>query len=159
MIIPKSGRTGSIAMIFKLVAAVIALTLPLISAFDQGRAEEEARIHITFSKPGYDNASGYLFYQGQKYGLAVSGTNIGRIWVTTIDFIGTVSNLHNPADVLGTYNVGDPKAAVVRRASTARLENAKGVAIEIRAVNLNRRSTLDLSGMTLKNSGWQPTSE
>src|SRR6516165_8608792 len=156
MIIPKSGRTGSIAMIFKLVAAVIAL---MISASDQARAEEEARIHITFSKPGYDNASGYLFYQGQKYGLAVSGINIGRIWVTTIDFIGTVSNLHNPADVLGTYNVGDPKAAVVRRASTARLENAKGVAIEIRAVNLNRRSTLDLSGMTLKNSGWQPTSE
>jgi len=154
-----AARPHISAMIFKVAAAIVALTLPLISASNQGRAEEEARIHITFSKPGYDNASGYLFYQGQKYGLAVSDTKIGRIWVTSIDFIGTVSNLHNPADILGTYNVGDPKAALVGHASIARLENAKGVTLEIRAVNLKRGSTLDLSGMRLKNVGWQPTSE
>jgi hypothetical protein len=139
-----------------LVAALAALLVLPISASAQ---EEEGRIQITFSKPGYDNGSGYLFYHGQRYGLAVSGTKIGRIWVTTIDFIGTASNLHSAADIIGTYNAGDPEAALVRGANTARLENAKGVALEIRAVNLNGRSTLDLSGMTLKNVGWQPLSE
>jgi hypothetical protein len=142
--------------ILKFVAALTALLVLPISASAQ---EEEGRIQITFSKPGYDNGSGYLFYQGQRYGLSVSGTKIGRIWVTTIDFIGTASNLHSAADIIGTYDAGDPKAALVRRANTARLENAKGVALEIRAVNLNRWSTLDLSGMTLKNVGWQPSSE
>ena len=100
-----------------------------------------------------------MFHQGQKYGLDVSATKIGRIRVTTIDFIGTASNLRSAGDILGTYNGGDSEAALVRRARTVRLENAKGVVLEIRAVNLNGASTLDLSGMTLKNVGWQPSSE
>jgi hypothetical protein len=100
-----------------------------------------------------------LFYQGQKYRLAVTGAKVGRIWVTSLDFIGTVYNLRSLADVLGTYGAGDPKAALAGRASAARLENAKGVNLEIRAVNLKRGSTLDLSGITLKNAGWQPTPE
>lgn len=146
-------------MTFKVIATVIALALPAISASSQIHAEDEARIQITFSKPGYDNASGYLFYQNQRYRLGVTGTKVGRIWVTSVDLVGTVSNLHSPADILGTYSARDPKAAVVGHASMARLENAKGVNLEIRAVNLKRGSTLDLSGMTLKNAGWQPTSE
>ena len=145
--------------ILKFVAALAPLIVLPIGASTQAFAEEEGRIQITFSKPGYDNGSGYLFYQGQKYGLGVSGTKIGRISVSTIDLIGTASNLHNAADILGTYNASDPKAAVVKGAMAARLENPKGVALEIRAVNLNRGSTLDLSGMTLKNVGWQPSSE
>jgi hypothetical protein len=146
-------------MIFKLIAALVALTLLPISASNQVRAEEEARIHITFSKAGYGRGSGYLFYQGQKYGLGVSGTEIGKIWVSTIDLVGTASNLRSAADILGTYNGADPKAALVKPAGTVRLENTKGVVIEIRAVNLNRWSTLNLSGMTLKNAGWQPSSQ
>ena len=100
-----------------------------------------------------------MFYQGQKYGLDVSATKIGKIRVTTIDFIGTASNLRSAGDILGTYNGGNSEAALVRRAMTVRLENARGVVLEIRAVNLNGASTLDLSGMTLKNVGWQPSSE
>ena len=145
-------------MILKFVAVLIALILP-ISASIQVVAQEEARIHITFSKPGYDNGSAYLFYQGEKYALGVSGTKIGRIWASTIDLIGTASNLRSVTDILGTYNGADPEGALVRRATTAHLENAKGVVLEIRAVNLGHRSTLDLSGMTLKNAGWQPSSE
>jgi hypothetical protein len=145
--------------ILKFVVTLAALVLLPISTSTQAHAEEEGRIQITFSKPGYGSGSGYLFYQGQKYGLDVSAAKIGRIRVTTIDFIGTASNLRSAGDILGTYNGGDPKAALVRRAMTVRLENARGVVLEIRAVNLNGASTLDLSGMTLKNVGWQPSSE
>ena len=148
-------------MIFKFVAVLVALMVLPISASIQVLAEEEGRVHITFSKAGHGSGSAYLFYQGQKYGLGVSGTKTGRIWASTIDLIGTASNLRSVADILGTYNANaaDPKAALVRRATTVRLENAKGVVIEIRAVNLGRWSTLDLSGITLKNVGWQPPSE
>lgn len=144
--------------ILKLVAILTALIL-LPIGISTPFAEDEGRIQITFSKPGYDNGSGYLFYQGQKYGLGVSGAHTGRIWVSTIDLIGTASNLRSAADILGTYNGSDPEAAIVKGAAAARLDNAKGVTLEVRAVNLNRRSTLDLSGMTLKNVGWQPSSE
>jgi hypothetical protein len=146
-------------MIFKFVAVLVALTMLPISASIQVVAEDEGRIQLTFSKPGYGSGSAYLFYQGQKYGLGVSGAKTGRIWASTIDLIGTASNLRSVADVLGTYNGADPKAALVKRATTVRLENAKGVVLEIRAVNLGRWSTLNLSGMTLKNVGWQPSSE
>ena len=146
-------------MIFKFGAVLVALMVLPISTSIQVLAEEEGRVHITFSKAGHGSGSAYLFYQGQKYGLGVSGTKIGKIWASTIDLIGTASNLGSVADILGTYNAANPKAALVRRATTARLENAKGVVIEIRAVNLGRWSTLDLSGMTLKNVGWQPPSE
>jgi hypothetical protein len=142
----------------KFVAAVAALTVMLMSASTQVRAAE-GRIHITFLKAGYGSGSGYLFYQGQRYGLGVSSTKIRRIWITTIDLIGTASNLRNAADIIGTYTAADDEATIVRHAKIARLENAKGVVLEIRAVNLNRWFTLNLSGMTIKNLGWQPWSE
>jgi hypothetical protein len=117
----------------KFVAAVAVLTVMLMSA-TQVEAEE-GRIHITFLKAGYGSGSGYLFYQGQKYGLGVSSTKIRRIWITTIDLIGTASILRSAADVIGTYAAADAEAAIVKHAKTARLENAKGVVIEIQAVN------------------------
>jgi hypothetical protein len=135
--------------ILKFVAVLVALITLLMSTSTLVLAEEEGRIQITFSKPD-GSGSGYLFYQGQKYSLSVSGAKIGRMRATTIDLIGTASNLRSAGDILGTYNASDPKAA---------LQNEKGVVLEIRAVNLDRRSTLDLSGMTLKNAGWQPSSE
>jgi hypothetical protein len=129
-----------------------------MSTFTLVLAEEEGRIQITLSKPD-GSGSGYLFYQSQKYSLGVSGAKIERMGATSIDLIGTASNLRSAGDILGTYNASNPEAALVRPAATARLQNAKGVVLEIRAVNLNRRSTLDLSGTTLKNVGWQPSSE
>jgi hypothetical protein len=135
--------------ILKFVAVLVALITLLMSTSTLVLAEEEGRIQITFSKPD-GSGSGYLFYQGQKYSLSVSGAKIGRMRATTIDLIGTASNLRSAGDILGTYNANDPKAA---------LQNEKGIVLEIRAVNLDRRSTLDLSGMTLKNAGWQPSSE
>jgi hypothetical protein len=140
--------------ILKFVAALVALITLLISASTQVLAEGEGRIQITFSKPD-GSGSGYLFYEGQKYSLGVSGAKIGRMWASSIDLIGTASNLRSAADILGTFKGSDPKAALVRRAAMARLQNAKGVVLEIRAVNLSRWSTLDLSGMILKNLGWQ----
>ena len=113
-------------MIFKFVAILVALIMLPISASNQVLGEEEGRIHITFSKPGYGKGSAYLFYQGQKYGLGVSGTKIGRIWASTIDLIGTASNLCSVADILGTYNGADPEAVLVRRARTAARKRERG---------------------------------
>src|SRR6516162_8020524 len=51
---------------------------------------DEGRIHITFFKAGHGSGSGYLFFQGHKYGLSVSGPKIRKVWITTIDLIGTL---------------------------------------------------------------------
>jgi hypothetical protein len=142
----------------KFVAIFAVLTVLAIVAPGQVHADE-GRIHITFFKGAYGSGSGYLFFQGQKYGLGVSSTKIRRVWVTTIDLIGTASNLRNAADIIGTYTAVDAQSATITRSKMARLENAKGIVVEIRAVNLNRLFSLNLSEMTIKNLGWQPSSE
>ena len=142
----------------KFVVTFAVLTLLAITASSQVRADE-GRIHITFFKAAYGSGSGYLFFQGQKYGLGVSSTKIRRLWVTAIDLIGTASNLRNAADIIGTYTAVDAQSATISRSKMARLENAKGIVVEIRAVNLNRLFSLNLSGMTIKSLGWQPSSE
>jgi hypothetical protein len=142
----------------RFVSIFVVLTVPPISASTQVHAEE-GRIHITFFKAGRGSGSGYLFYQGQKYGLAIVSPQISRVWITSIDLIGTASNLRSAVDIIGPYTAVEAGAAIVGRTKTARLENKKGVALEIRAVNLNRLFTLNLSGMTIKALGWQPSPE
>jgi hypothetical protein len=145
-------------LILKVVATFAALALLAMNASTQVHAEE-GRIHITFLKAGYGSGSGYLFLRGQKYGLSVSSPKVRRIWITSIDLIGIASNLRSAADIIGTYTAVDPEAAMVRHSKMVRLENAKGVGLEIRAVNLNRWFALNLSGMIIKNVGWQPSTE
>jgi hypothetical protein len=138
------------------VATFAVLTVLAITAFSQVHADE-GRIHITLFKGEHGSGSGYLFFQGQKYGLGVSSPKIRRVWITTIDLIGTAFNLRNAADIIGTYTAIDAQAATISRSKVARLENTKGIVIEVRAVNLNRLFSLDLSEMTIKDLGWQPS--
>jgi hypothetical protein len=134
--------------------------LMVVPIFGAGQVHaDEGRVHITFFKGAYGSGSGYLFFQGQKYGLGVTSAKIGRVWATTIDLIGTASNLRNAADIIGTYSAVDVQSARISRSKMARLENAKGTVIDIRAVNLNRLFSLNLSEITIKNLGWQPSSE
>ena len=146
-----------VARMLRFAVATIALTA--MSTLASAQTDTESRVQITFQKAGRNGGSGYLFYQGQKYGLAIVAPEIKRIWATSIDLIGTASNLHSASDIIGTYTAADAGAATVRRAKTVRLENKKGAVLEIRAVNLNRWSTLNLSGMTIKNVGWPPSPE
>jgi hypothetical protein len=154
----KHPNARGLSSILKLGAAFTVLVLMPMRASAQTNAEI-GRIHITFLKAGHGSGSGYLFYQGQKYGLSVSSTKVGRVWITAIDLIGTASNLRKAADIIGIYTAADPGVGIVRHGKMARLENAKGVVLEVRAVNLSRWFTLNLSGMTLKSLGWQPSSE
>jgi hypothetical protein len=119
---------------------------------------DEARIHITFFKAAHGSGSGYLFFQSHKYGLSVSSPKIRKVWITTIDLISTASNLRNAAEIIGTYT-GTDQATTVKHAKVTRLQNDKGIILEIRAVNLSRLFTLNLPGMTIKNLGWEPSWE
>lgn len=144
------------ALQFAVAIAALTMMSPLASAQTD---TETSRIQISFLKVAHGSGSGYLFYQNQKYALAIVAPEIKRIWPTSIDLIGSASNLRGASDIIGTYTAGDAGAATVRRAKTVRLENKKGAVLEVRAVNLNRWTTLNLSGMTIKNSGWQPSPE
>ena len=150
------AETHIVCRALKFVGTFVVLTVLAIAVSDKVDADD-SRIHITLLKGTYGSGSGYLFFRGQKYNLGISSPKIRRVWVTAIDLIGTASNLRNAADIIGTYTAADAEAAIVSRSRMARLENAKGIVVEIRAVNLNRLFSLNLSGMTIKNLGWQPS--
>jgi hypothetical protein len=147
------------AIVFGTLRLVATLAVLMVMPIFALVHADEGRVHFTFFKGVYGSGSGYLFFQGQKYGLSASGAKIGRVWATTIDLIGTASNLRNAADIIGSYTAVDAQSAIISRSKMARLENAKGTVVELRAVNLNRLFSLNLSGMTIKNLGWQPSSE
>src|SRR5262249_58486925 len=92
--------------------ALGALTAMSISASAQSDAE--GRIHLTFAKAAHGNGSGYLFYQGQKYGLAVVSPQIGRILTTSIDLIRTASKFCSVSDIISAYNRSHARAATSR---------------------------------------------
>ena len=150
-------RRGVLWSLIFVTALAALTTLPIIAS--RQVYADEGRIHITFFKAGHGSGSGYLFFQGQKYGLSVSGPKIRIVWITTIDLIGSASNLRTAADVIGTYTAIDDQVATIRREKVARLQNVKGIVVEMRAINLNRLFSLNLSGMTIKNLGWEPSSE
>jgi hypothetical protein len=136
----------------EVILVLAALTGMLTSAPTQGASE--GRIKITLVKNGYGEGSGILFHEGQKYGLGIGGTKLKGIWIRKVNLIGTVLNLRSAGDIIGTYT-GDGDVATVGPTKMARLENSKGVVLEIQGVNLRRSFALNLAGMTIKNLGWQ----
>ena len=137
-------------------AVVIVLAL-LLTATSWPTYAETGRIHITLDKAGY--GSGNLFYEAQKYGLNITGVKVSGIRITKIELTGTALNLNSAADIIGTYSGADAEVSIVGHAKTARLENPKGVVLEIQGVNLNRKFTLNLDGITIKTIGWQTSQE
>jgi hypothetical protein len=152
------SNTGGLFWVLRIVAVLAALTATPMSASTQA-ATVEGRIQITLIKAGYGGGSGVLFYEGQKYGLGVSGTKLKGIWIRRVDLIGTVLNLRSARDVIGTFTAVDDGVAFLRYSKIARIENPKGVILEIRGVNLSRSFSLNLSGMTITNVGWEPSPE
>jgi hypothetical protein len=154
----KPSKRRSLPLILKVVAVIAALTATPMTASADIDAES-GRLQITLVKTRYGGSSGILFYQGHKYGLAISGTQLKGIWITKIDLIGDALNLRTATDIVGAFTAGDGGDATLRHANTARLENPKGVILEIRGVNLKRNFTLNLLGMIIKNAGWETSSQ
>jgi hypothetical protein len=157
MVVKRSRNGRSFFWMLTLVTAFAALTVMSMIAYAQSEAET-GRVQITFIKAG-GKGNGNLFFEGQKYGLSINGIKIAGFRITRIDLVGTALNLRSASDIVGTYGAADAKDATVGYARIAQLENQKGVVLEVRGVNLNRRFTLNLSGMNIKNLGWQPPPE
>ena len=144
--------------VLKIVVVLAALTAMPTGASTQ-IAAETGRIQITLVSSGHGGGSGILFYEGQKYGLGIGGTKLKGIWITRVDLIGTVLNLRSARDIIGTFTAIEGGVGFLGHSRMAQIGNPKGVILEIRGVNLNRNFFLDLSGMTIRNLGWEPSPE
>ncbi len=129
------------------IAGAILMSMPAQSQAQTG----SVRLHIV--KAGFilgvGGGNGSLWYHGHHYRLSIGGVGIGSLGVAAVDLVGTAYHLHNPTDIAGTYSAAGAGAAIIGGAAVARLQNEKGVVLEVHGVQAGLQISLGLGGMTI----------
>jgi len=143
---------SSFSSVIKLAAITLVALGTLAGVSTESRAQTgTVRLHIV--KVGFivgvGGGSGVLSYHGHRYRLSIGGVGIGSLGVAAVDLVGTAYNLRSPADIAGTYGAAGAGAAFVGGAQVARLQNEKGVILEVHGVQVGFQVSIGLAGMTV----------
>jgi hypothetical protein len=111
-------------------------------------------ISIEIAKVGFivgvGGGRGTLVFQGRRYPLSVGGLSLGAtIGASKADLVGTAHNLRRPADIAGTYTAVGAGVAAGGGASGIRLQNAKGVVLDLRGRNIGLEINASVSGVEI----------
>ena len=109
------------------------------------------RIHVVKAGfiVGVGGGTGVLMYHGPRYRLGIGGIGVGSLGVAAADLVGTAYNLRSPADIAGHYGAAGAGGAFVAGAAAVRLQNDKGVVLELHGVQAGFQVSLGLAGMTI----------
>jgi len=131
---------------------VVAAALMLVGASSQSQAAT-GRVHAKLFKAGFivgaGGGTGTLTFKGRSYPLRFGGIGVGTLGVAGVELVGRASNLRSAADIAGSYTAVGAGFALVGGAKVARLQNASGVVLELRGVQIGLDLSLNLSGMTI----------
>ena len=93
---------------------------------------------------GVGGGQGMLVFQGRRYPLSVGGLSVGAtIGASKASLVGRAYNLRRASDIAGTYT------AVGGCASGIRLQNARGVVLELRGRNVGVEYNANVSGVEI----------
>ncbi len=110
-------------------------------------------VHFNIVKIGFivgvGGGDGTLTYNGVVYPLSAGGVSVGTIGIAGMELVGTASNLHNPADIVGTYGGASASLAIVGGGKVAQLQNEHGVVLEVQGTQVGFEASLNLGGMTV----------
>jgi hypothetical protein len=139
--------------ILKFGFAVVTATVMLTAASTQSHAQT-GYVHLKIFKIGFiigiGGGHGTLTYHGHTYRLRVGGVSAGTIGIAGANLVGTAHHLYHPADIAGTYGAGSASVAIIGGAKVARLQNEKGVILEVHGVQMGLEASLSLGGMTIE---------
>ena len=99
---------------------------------------------------GVSWGKGTLSFAGQEHAFSLRGLSLGHIGVSLTDGLGDVYNLETLEDFEGTYVAVEIAAAAGIGASTTRMRNENGVAIELRADLLGVELALATQGFSIR---------
>jgi hypothetical protein len=142
-------RTIKLIKFMGMVAALASISL---AASTPSQAQTcSIRLHIV--KAGFivgaGGGNGTLVCHGRAYGLTVGGIGLGSLGVAAADLAGTASNVHNPANVAGTYGAAGAGVTFVGGGQVATLQNEKGVVLQVGGGQVGFQISLGLAGMTI----------
>ena len=99
---------------------------------------------------GVNWGGGTLTYKGRNHKLKVSGLSVGAIGAAKMDAAGNVYNLHNLADIEGTYSAIEASATAGPGEGEIDMKNAKGVEIRAHATSAGLKLALAPTGVVIK---------
>ncbi|WP_445500519.1 hypothetical protein [Microvirga sp. G4-2] len=111
-------------------------------------------VHVEIAKAGFivgvGGGRGTLVFQGRRYPLSVGGLSFGAtIGASKADLVGRAYNLRRASDIAGTYTAVGVGAAVGGGVSTIRLQNARGVVLDLRGRNVGLELNANVSGVEI----------
>jgi hypothetical protein len=134
-------------------SAALLLAALMLSGASTASSAETGIVRLRIIKAGFiigaGGGTGTLTYHGSTYRLKVGGIGLGTIGIAEARLVGVAYHLHHVADIVGTYDVLGASVAVVGGPKVARLQNGKGVVLELRGQQLGFEATLGLGGMTI----------
>jgi hypothetical protein len=142
----------SIARAFKISAAMIAGALILGSAPAPSYADTGS-VRFSVGSAGFifgvGGGSGTLVFKGRTYRLSIGGVRVGTIGISATEVRGRALNMRQASDIAGTYSAAGASIAVIGGGGVARLQNEKGVVLEVSAVKIGLEANLNLGGVTI----------
>ncbi|MBD2749574.1 hypothetical protein IC232_23115 [Microvirga sp. BT688] len=109
-------------------------------------------VYVEIAKAGFivgvGGGRGTLVFQGRRYPLSVGGLSFGAtIGVSKADLVGRAYNLRRANDIAGTYTAVGMGAAAGGGVSSIRLQNARGVVLELRGRTIGLELNANVSGI------------
>lgn len=99
---------------------------------------------------GFSWANGTVDYRGVHHRFHVNGISVADVGVVKITAVGEVYNLHNLADLDGTYAAVSAGATLGGGGGLAYLRNQHGVVIKIASISRGINVQLAADGMRIK---------
>lgn len=111
-------------------------------------------VHIEIAKAsfivGIGGGRGTLVFQGKRYPLRVGGLSFGAtIGASKAELTGRAYNLRRASDIAGTYTALSAGAAAGGGVSGVRLQNSKGVVLELSGRNIGLELNTSVSGVEI----------
>jgi hypothetical protein len=131
---------------------LLASATMLIASSSPPRAETGS-VHISIAKAGFivgvGGGQGILHFKGKNYRLSIGGVSVGTIGAAKADLVGHAYNLRSAEDIAGTYSAATASVAIAGGGKVARLQNAKGVVLELRGTQVGLELSAALSGLDI----------
>jgi hypothetical protein len=134
------------------LAAIVAIVVAGLPAPSQAQTGSVA---FEISKAGFivgvGGGRGVLNYQGRRYPLTVSGLGVGAtIGASKTQLVGKASNLRQPSDIEGVYSALGGGVAIAGGVAGVRLQNAKGVVLDLQGRKAGLELSVGVSGAEIK---------
>lgn len=142
-------------MMRSIAAAAALFGMLALVAPSPSSAQTTGSVRIQIASAGFilgvESGSGTLTFRGKTYPLRIGGVSAGAtIGISRTELVGTVSGLRNVSDIEGTYTAGSASLAIAGGRRTARLQNSRGVVMNLRGRQVGFEFSLDLSGMEVR---------